>query len=62
MGMDCTPTPQHFALLALVYMMSYLFVFDKVRWQLRHSHPRIVPTGLRSIDWGLGATGSPFRK
>ncbi len=54
--------PQHLALLALVFMMSYVIVFDKLRWQIKHATRGAVPSSPCWSAWGLGGSGHPFRK
>ncbi len=54
--------PQHMALLPLVFMMSYVFVFDKLRWQIRHPNHGAVPSSLCSTAWGMGGSDHRFRK
>lgn len=54
--------PQYMALLALVFMISYVFVFDKVRWQIRHPNHGAVAYNPWATAWGMGDCGHPFRK
>ena len=61
-GIGFHPMSQPLALLSLVFMMSYVFVFDKLRWQIRHPDHGAVPSSPRPISWGMGASGHPFRK
>ncbi len=44
--------PQHMTLLPLVFIMS-VFVFDKLRWQIRHPNHGAVPSSARSTAWGM---------
>jgi hypothetical protein len=61
--MNFTPTDQYFALLALVFMMSYVLVFDKLRWQIKNPKYRTVPDRpFLPSAWCVGGSCSPFRK
>jgi hypothetical protein len=60
--MEFHPMPQYMALLALVFMISYVFVFDKVRWQIRHPNHGAVAYNPWATAWGMGDCGHPFRK
>jgi hypothetical protein len=54
--------PQHMALLALVFMMSYVFVFDKLRWQIRHPNHGAAASASNRLSMRLPLSTSAWRQ
>ena len=55
------PMSQYWALLSLVFMIGYVFMFDKIRWQLGRTTPRSETGTVWAPTYG-GYTCHPYRK
>jgi len=52
---------QYWALLSLVFMIGYVFMFDKIRWQLGRTTPRSETGTVWAPTYG-GYSCHPYRK
>ena len=54
--------PQNLSLLSLVFMISYVLIFDRIRWQNRHAGQASASSNTSAANWGYRCSGHPFRK